>query len=316
MRSTSERVLRGLLAAVLLAAASAAPPVRAAEDGGPLLWRIERPGRPPAWLFGTVHLPVAVVGTPPRAVRAALDESAVVLTEIPLDGASQADLLMRAVQPPGRSLADDLPPELWSRVETTLAARGLPAAAFARFRPWALLGQLATLEWIDEAARSPALDQWIWNRATAAGREVAGLETVAEQVAAFEGFDTAEQAELVRLALDQLEAPADGPSPGRRLVAAYRAGRLDALLALFEAEVDLATPLGRKFRDRLLDRRNARMDSRIAAWLERSERGIFVAVGAMHLAGDGGLIARLGRRGYRVVREAATAAAAPAPAGR
>ena len=52
--------------------------------------------------------------------------------------------------------------------------------------------------------------------------------------------------------------------------------------------------------DRLLDQRSARFADRMVPWIEKG--GTFVAVGAAHLPGEGGMIALLLNRGFNVVR--------------
>ena len=55
------------------------------------------------------------------------------------------------------------------------------------------------------------------------------------------------------------------------------------------------------FNERLIDDRNRVMAARIAPLLR--DGGAFVAIGAAHLPGEGGVLARLTERGYSVTRE-------------
>ena len=50
--------------------------------------------------------------------------------------------------------------------------------------------------------------------------------------------------------------------------------------------------------EELVDTRNARMAERMVPYLEQG--GTFIAVGALHLPGQGGILQRLRERGYRV----------------
>jgi len=52
------------------------------------------------------------------------------------------------------------------------------------------------------------------------------------------------------------------------------------------------------FADRLINERNVRMIDRLQPLLRRGK--VFIAVGALHLPGDGGILALLEGRGYRV----------------
>jgi hypothetical protein len=54
------------------------------------------------------------------------------------------------------------------------------------------------------------------------------------------------------------------------------------------------------FNDSLVDRRNAVMIARAVPLIDKG--GAFIAVGALHLIGDKGLVARLREKGYAVTR--------------
>ena len=56
----------------------------------------------------------------------------------------------------------------------------------------------------------------------------------------------------------------------------------------------------RSFQEDLLDRRNLRMADRMEERLQ--EGGAFVAVGALHLPGEKGILSLLNSKGYRLTR--------------
>jgi hypothetical protein len=84
------------------------------------------------------------------------------------------------------------------------------------------------------------------------------------------------------------------------LIKAYLKGDL-AKIGLLDDKITggmLPKELWQKMRVKLLDERNIRMAERIAS--QASESSVFVAVGASHLPGDSGLIARLKAAEYKV----------------
>jgi uncharacterized protein len=84
------------------------------------------------------------------------------------------------------------------------------------------------------------------------------------------------------------------------LMAAYLAGDSDKVANLDERITGGMLPpaLWAKMRTKLLDERNVVMAQRILE--ESNNKTVFVAVGASHLAGKGGLIARLKDAGYKL----------------
>ena len=138
-------------------------------------------------------------------------------------------------------------------------------------------------------------------QATAAGKQVGGLETIAEQAGTFDAFSPTEQAALLDEALRDLESPTPSTT-GAALVEWYVEGNGEKLAAtLSQGSSDAA--LARKFEAEVLVKRNHRMADRIDA-LRRAAPGerLFVAVGALHLVGPDNLPQLLGARGYDISR--------------
>jgi uncharacterized protein len=85
-----------------------------------------------------------------------------------------------------------------------------------------------------------------------------------------------------------------------QMVDSYLAGDLQALLSQTEEQLQELDPEARRyFMEQGIDARNRRM---LAALVPRLASGpVFVAVGALHLAGPSGLIAGLRAAGYELV---------------
>jgi len=132
------------------------------------------------------------------------------------------------------------------------------------------------------------------------GREVVSLESPAIQLKAILAPDDAEAAVLVQRALDQL----DDAGMGRviqKTVAVWEAADLGELERYLEWCECISTASEQKLIERLLDGRNPGLADRIES-LHAQGRRVFAGVGAMHMAGPGGLPALLRAKGFVVER--------------
>ena len=167
--------------------------------------------------------------------------------------------------------------------------KGVPEPVFARMKPWAVAVMLGTPE-----LHGPAMDQVIYQRALAAGRRLAALETPAEQMALFDGLPQSLQIRMLEQVLEQRD---ELPEQFEAMIGAYLAGDLDRLQALsLEYEAAGDEQLAAWFRRRLIQERNHRMLKRVLPMLEQG--ATLVAVGALHLPGNEGLIKLLQGAGY------------------
>ena len=305
-RATAGWVLVAVLG--LVVAARSEPAARTAATT-PLLWQ-GRHGAQQISLFGTIHVPDARVLTLSPSVRAAFDRADRVVTEIPLDRTSQAELAAALLLPQGQRLRTIVGEAVFARLEarvkavlTPLAPEMAPLVAglLDRWKPWAAMSQLATLQYLPDllAGRTP-LDVKLYADAVAAGKKVGGLETVAEQAGTFDAFSAQEQTALLDEALRDLDTPT-GPTSAQ-LVEWYLEGNGDKLTAALSQGSGNAA-LAKKFEAEVLTKRNHRMADRIDV-LRKQAPGetIFVAVGALHLLGDDNLPQLLQARGYEISR--------------
>jgi uncharacterized protein len=301
------RRLRALVPALLLplgAQAACPPPVapatpaemQAAErsDRG-FLWRIERDGRR-SYLYGTLH-----VGKPawmklgPRVAQAVAQSDVLALELDPGDPAVGA----------GLNAAGDaplvLPPALKTRLARQLQAACLPAEALAPMGPALQAVVLGVMEarW-SGLDPSYAQEHALASNAHAARRPVIALETVAQQKKVLVPEAPAEAIAMIEEVLGQLES-----GSGRRIVArlasAWERGDLQTIED-YERWCECArTAAERAALKALNDDRNPALAERIDA-LHREGRGVFAAVGSLHMTGPQALPKLMAARGYRVER--------------
>jgi uncharacterized protein YbaP (TraB family) len=170
----------------------------------------------------------------------------------------------------------------------------MPEAAIARLKPWAVMLLLST----PPAKTGTFLDLVLHDRASGAGKPVLGLETMPEQLAVFDGFSHADQLRLLEQTLDEQ------PMLSRlfeRLIQCYLRRDLGGLVRLEEVQLAGTEPgVAARFHHALVTERNRRMAERVAPMLRRG--GHFIAVGALHLPGEDGLLSRLQSAGFLVRR--------------
>jgi uncharacterized protein YbaP (TraB family) len=260
-----------------------------------LLWRIEKRGTAASYIFGTVHLADARATTLPAAVSKELDAAQSFTMEIALDPANIVELVARMVYEDGR-LPAIIGDDLFAQVVPLLAEIGIPSEFARRFKPWAAMLMLA----IPPQKPDEVLDYKLHGIASQQGKRIHYLETVDDQVAAFEGMKIADQVALLRYAV---QTHGELKATTGRLLEAYLQRDLGLMWRISESGAegrpDLKV-LNAIFTQRLLFDRNTRMAAGMQPQLKAGRA--FIAVGALHLYGDKGVLRLLQRDGYAVSR--------------
>ena len=292
------RTLLGLL--LLVAAVQATAVAAPLRYGAGLLWRIETQGAPPSYLFGTMHSTDPAVLALPDPVKTAFDDSRSLVIEMVIDQAVQAQLGQAMVLNDGRSLDGIIGEQRFAAVTAVGAQYGLPPQALKVFRPWAAMSvfSMTPTEFKRNNAGILPLDQALEAAANKRGMAVHGLETVEEQIAVFAGIPEPQQIELLDLVLR------DHPEIEQwyaRIKRAYLARDVADIYSLMTEQTEGAPPgLAESFEERLILQRNERMAQRMGPLLDQGRA--FVAVGALHLPGERGILSLLEGEGHRVTR--------------
>lgn len=295
------RLARGwpaLLLLLLLPGTAAAEAIERFQQG--LLWRVEGSGAGASYIFGTIHSADPAVTALPEPVAEALATARSVTVEMASDAAVERRLAAAMLLPGDRRLGDILKPELHAAAIAAARRYGLPAAAAERLKPWALMAILSVPESERRRIDSglPALDGLLQRTAEAAGKPVYGLETAAEQIAVFDGMALEHQIAFLAEAVAQQEAVEATFEALRRHYLARDLGAILGMIERLQAGSDPA--LRRLWQERLIDARNRRMAERLRPRL--GEGDAFIAMGALHLPGEKGVLNLLAQAGYRLTR--------------
>jgi len=189
----------------------------------------------------------------------------------------------------GNTLDNVIKKALYQRSVTALIKRGMSEASINRMKPWAVFTFLN----MPENSSGTFLDAKLYQDAVAGKKNVIGLETVDEHIAVFDGLDFTTQAQLLEITLNEIS---DMKKILDGILEVYLTRDLQKILAINEKYNQFMGPeLAVIFNQRLLIDRNHRM-------LERSlpllNTGVFIAVGALHLPGESGLIRLFREKGY------------------
>jgi uncharacterized protein YbaP (TraB family) len=252
------------------------------------------------YLYGTVHVRPRGADWGNARVRAAIDESEEVWTELIMSSEADARAQALAVQfgraPPARPLSSWLSEDENARLNAATARIGLPDGALEGLQPWAAALTLTVVP-LMRAGFDPqsGVDRSLDAYADAAGKRMRALETAEQQYRFFDEMSSEQQREMLLEAIEQVDEVAEMIGAMSRT---WEEGNEAALARVVIDETRREYP---ELYERLFVVRNN-------AWMEELVREMegagvdFVAVGAGHVIGRDGLVAQFRRRGYRVER--------------
>jgi uncharacterized protein len=277
-------------------------------NGDGLLWRIDKAGLAPSYLFGTIHSTDESALEMARRAAQSIDGAKIVATELggPIDPIEKANItaatLAKALDRDHDTFEGVIAPEDREKIEKLITSLGYPAEFAHHLKPWflAILTALPKCEAERETLNLPEVDQFLAETARDSGVKVIALETAEEQLAAIASMRPQVVAALLTLAARD---PALNDNLYATMLRLYRESRPAEILAVSDALGGLSDSeraAQDEFTVALLQGRNATMAERAAPLL--ASGGAFIAVGALHLAGKAGLVERFRAQGYTVTK--------------
>jgi uncharacterized protein YbaP (TraB family) len=283
------RLLLALAALVLWACA----PASRADTPLHSLWELHGKHNT-VFLLGSIH--VLRPGDYPLSptVMQAYAISKSLLMEINLEdmdlGQLQAEMMAGAMLPEGKSLPDVLGPKRYSRAETLAREVGVELAAFDQFAPWFVAETISQLQ-LQQLGFQPTsgVEMYFLERARSDGKSIAGLETVHDQIALFEGLPMDAQAEYL---VSSLEQARELPKQVNDMVHAWQRGDT----VWFDDQLRSELGSDPVLYQALLAARNRKWIPKIEALLN-DDKNYLVIVGTGHLVGRNSVIDLLKKDG-------------------
>ncbi len=256
-----------------------------------LLWEISGNGLAvPSYLYGTMHVGDKRAHNFSDATMAALNRSKAFAGELNMEDVDQMAILRLMKLDSGEHLDSRFSPDEWTRIDTYCKEKmHINVNDFRDYNVFFLYGLIVQSQFKNQ--KGQAVDIYFFGEAKKQGKKLLGLERVEEQIDAINRMTIEEQKKMVLDAVDGKAANSEKEM--KKMMKYYAKGDLDGLMKI-SADADM----GSNFETALITERNHRMAERMAPIMQ--EQSTFVAVGALHLPGEEGVIALLRAQGYTV----------------
>ncbi len=254
----------------------------------------------PSYIFGTHHLaPVSVIEE--FGALEPFESTAQIVGEIDMTQNQMA--LAQAMQPhmiapDDSTLSKVIPADKYATLNEEFKkwspVQGFDLNMFENMKPMALTTMVSVsiaAEAMPDYDPSQQLDKWFQENGKSKGKAIIPLETAEQQAAIL--FDTTPIAYQAEALIDLLTNPQEAITMSKDLTDAYLSQDLKKMTELSDKESEHP-----EFMEALLDRRNADWLTKLPAIIDRGPT--FIAVGALHLPGDKGIIEGLRKQGYTV----------------
>lgn len=266
-----------------------------AQKNNSLLWEVKSSNGKTSYLFGTYHLIGSEYLKTHKKVAEAYAKSNTVVVETVIDSSQMMQMAMVGMMP-DKSLKNMVDSADYAILKKEIMrVTGYDIAMFDQMKPMTISAMyaaaLAEDELDGEGLSGNPIDVYFASYGKRNGKEVIELETMMEQAEMLYNGTTPEEqaAVLVQTVKDSLKSS----EVTEDLLEAYMAEDLDLMWKMSNEEEDPLMDM-----TLLLDNRNT-------AWIEKlkpvlNAGSAFIAVGALHLPGDVGVIELLKKEGYSI----------------
>ncbi|MCG8453536.1 MAG: TraB/GumN family protein [Spirochaetales bacterium] len=262
------------------------------EESPLMLWSIEDEDTT-LYLMGTIHiLPSSFTHAFPYYRVATMADY--LALEVDISTKDSADRMVTLLQtkgmyPQGKSVEDDLPPQLLHDVKDFFGASSWNQ--FKQLRPWALNFALIEAGQFANTGLGDGHEQWLFQQASQA--QVLEVEGVDAQVRALASLSLKDQIGLIRASLNEGQ---NFQEELERMVEVWQEGDLEQLTLEME---ELKSPTMAQI---LLFQRNHVMADKAVEYLNTLAGTVLMAVGCGHFLGEQGIPALLEEQGLTVKR--------------
>lgn len=260
------------------------------------VWKISK-GSEYFYLAGSIHMLSADdYPLPPEYLKALHNSDSLVL-ETDLAQLSSSAGIQQMIDlnsyPSGENLLQQLSQPLARQLADYCKKNNIPLEQITRFKPAFAAVMLTTTQLQTQGATSPGVDAYLQDEAKKAGKKVAGLETMQQHLAVLNELNNSGAETLIKSTMDDLTDSSEDFDSMRK---AWRSGDLQQLEHLYLDDLKSYPAI---YQSLIVKRNNAWVKQLVQA---RYQTPVFVVVGALHLAGNDGLIKQLAQQGYQITK--------------
>jgi len=255
-----------------------------------LLWEIKNKKGDISHIFGTMHSQDRMVTQIHPYVRLALHKSNRLVMEIVPNNESNQIFSKALFFTDDNNLEDLIENEIYSRIENRITDYGIDISDTRRLKPWAAFTILGR----PRPVNAPTLEMILMQIAIETNHEIVGLETMDELIMILDSIAMPDQIEILYdTVCNQDKIIRDT----KKLVNLYFERDLAGIMA-FNEQPHHDEEVYKRFIQKMLIERNLKIITRIEQHINSSRA--FIAIGALHLPGENGLLSLLGKKGYAI----------------
>ncbi len=260
------------------------------------VWKVSQ-GVNQLFIGGTIHILGAADYPLPAEFDRAYQRSDLLVLETDMEKLQDPDfqrVMMRALSySDGRNLKSVLSAKTFQLLDNYCKSRGIPTDNLLPFKPGMVATTLTMLELQRLGLGGVGVDAYFNARAIKDRKKLGQLETVESQLAFISSMGQGQEDDLIAYTLEDIN---NLPALMGEMKQTWRKGDLSSLERV--NIIPFKRDFPKIYQTMLVDRNNAWIPQ-IEAMLKTREVE-FILVGALHLAGEDGLLEHLSKRGYEV----------------
>lgn len=261
----------------------------------PALYKIEKNGHQ-SYLLGTIHVGDNSMANLPNNIISALSASQQLVVEVDIDAMSQFEMqkivMKYGMLQGNNTLQSVLDASNYQWLKTYFNNKKIDISLFNKYKPWLVSLTIMMMEYQNAGfSEEYGIDKQLLKLAGTQSKSIYSLESIEFQMQLFDkvGMDNNQYMSDMRDEMSRVNT--DIPE----LVTAWKNGDIKALDDVRHKSFG-NTPFEQRMQKLMLSDRNQNWVKQLTPML--AQKDLFIAVGALHLVGEQGLITLLQQQGF------------------